>query len=277
MTMPQFSVPGVAHLHGEGYTEAQFNAEVQQRSQAHYEEDMPREDVDNIFWNVARDVFCEWNGLEMEDRAAMEFSRELRNKMNGHQSVQEMQAGGSGAMDPVHGITLEDWAGANAKIVSGTPLEDLLRVLNVEKPQWDEATATWMARMSADTTFSISTAYAAAFTDSNIGRFANSGLAVAPDSPMKIAAMENLELYVEIFCAQSAAYQFGLDGAQYVKDTWGLSLMDTSTLGMHWSARMQDDIDVMRAYGDLTSAFDAKYKEHFAAAQGGNVGDDIEF
>ncbi len=277
MTMPQFSVPGVAHLHGDGYTEAQFNAEVQARSEALYEEDMPPEDVDNLFWNVARDVFCEWNDLTFEDSPALTFSRELHMKMRGHQTVQEIQAGGSGLMDPVHGITLEDWAGANAKIVSGTALEDLLRVLGVEKPQWDEASATWMARMSADATFSITTAYAAAFTDSNIGRFANSGLAVAPDSAAKTAAMDSLELYTEIFCAQSTAYQFGMDGAQYVKDTWGLSLMDTSAIGMHWSQQMQDDMGLMRAYSDLMDTYNAKYKAQFAAAQGGNVGDDIEF
>jgi hypothetical protein len=278
MSLPQFSAPGVAHLHGSDYTQDEFEQEVQARSEDHLEQGMPLDEINNIFWNVARDVFCEWNECGLEDRTAMEFSRELSQQLkNGHTSMAQIQA--SGGMEPVHGITLEDWAGGNAKIVSGAALEDVLKVLGVERPQWDEAGAIWVARMSADTTFHISTAYGAAFTNNNIGRFANSniGMAVQADSPQKAAAKASLPLYTEIFCAQSTAYSFGMDGAQYVKDTWGLTLGDWGEIGAHWSQLMRDDMDMMQEHGALMDNYNAHYKELFSAQQGGNAGDDIHF
>ena len=278
MSHPSFSVPGVAHLHGAGYTEAQFNREVDQRSLDHLEDGMPEDDVRNIFMNVAKTVFCDWNGLEYDDIPAMEFSRELSMKMLfGHQTEGEIKASGSGMLDPVHGITLEDWAAANAKLASGAELDDILRVLGLEKPQWDEINAVWLARMSADTTFSIVTLYGSAFTNSNIGKFAGADLGSAPDSPNKALAKESLALYAEIFCAQSTAYQFGMDGSQYVKDQWGLTLGDWAEIGAHWNPVMRDDMQMMREYSDLMDTYNAKYQAQFAAAQGGNVGDDIEF
>lgn len=278
MSFPQFSAPGVAHLHGSDYTQDEFEEEVQERSETLLEDGMPLEDVNNIFWNVARDVFCEWNDCDTEDRAAMEFSRELSEQLqHGHSSKDDIEA--SGAMDPVHGISLEDWAAGNAKIVSGAALEDVLKVLGVEEPQWDEAGAIWMARMSSDTTFHISNTYAAAFTNANIGRFAHSNIdmAVQADSAQKAAAKASLALYTEIFCAQTTAYSFGMDGAQYVKDTWGLTLGDWGEIAGHWAQLMRDDVSMMRQHSALMDDYNTQYKALFSAQQGGNAGDDIEF
>lgn len=280
MTMIAFSVPGVDALHAPHYTVEQFNAAVQAGSLAHYEEGMPIEDVHNIFYNVARSVYCEWNDLDTEAPRAMQFCRELMEKMTlGLQSSEEIAASGSGLLDPVHGITLEDWAATNAKLASGAELDALLEVLGVEQPQWDEASTVWTARMSADTSFSIVTIYGNAFTNSNIGKYAHAdvAMAVVPDSPAKAAAKDSLPLYAEIFCAQSTAYEFGIDGSQFVKDTWGLTLGDWGEIAAHWSTQMRDDVARMREFSALLDEYNQKYKQQFAEAQGGNIGDDISF
>lgn len=280
MTTPSFSVPGVAHLHGQAYTPARFNDEVNRRSARHLEHGMPIEDVNNIFMNVAKEVFCDWNELDRDSIRAMEFSRELSMKLLfDHQSEDELRDSGSDLLAPVHGVTLEDWAAANAKLASGAAQDDILRVLGLELPQWDEVNAAWGARMAADTSFSIVTLYGNAFTNSNIGRFAGTdvGMMVQADSEAKARAKESLELYAEIFSAQCTAYEFGMDGAQYVKNQWGLTLGDWGEIGSHWNQLMRDDVRMMETYSELLDEYNTKYRQQFAAAQGGQAGDDIEF
>jgi hypothetical protein len=182
-----------------------------------------------------------------------------------------------GLLDPIQGVTMEDWAGANAKIAAGTDLAQVLKVLGIEKPAWDTVSAEWMARMSQDTTFAISTVYGAAFTNPDIGKFAAKG--GAAKAPAKAAAgggtdalskvKNDFELYVKIMTHQNVGASQGLDAAGVLKK-YGLSVADWSNLGAHWTSKLTTDFTLATKMGELMTKYTAEFSKPGA-------GDDISF
>src|SRR5262245_23677538 len=166
-----------------------------------------------------------------------------------------------GEVEPVEGISLDQWAGAQVKIVSGGKLEDVLRGLGIDQAKWDRVSAEWNARMSRDTTATIATAYGNAFTkasSSSGGQF--SAAAQRPgqgDMPM------SLEKYVEIMEAQSAGSAQGKDASQILQ-SFGLSVLDWSNVGAWFSAYINDNAlknnaKVLNEYNALSEKYKAKY------------------
>ena len=70
----------------------------------------------------------------------------------------------SNELSAFKGVPLEAWAGAIAQLAQAKPMSQVLEVLGLEQPQWDEINAEWMARMSRDTTATIATVYRQALT-----------------------------------------------------------------------------------------------------------------
>ncbi len=190
-----------------------------------------------------------------------------KQEMDGHVAVAKT----GGLLDPVEGITIEDWAAANAKIVSGMELSAVLNVLKLEKPVWDAVSAEWNGRMSRDTTFAIATTYGAAFTNSNIGKFAATANA-APAAGGGVGLQKTLadfEEYVKIMCHQSAAAGQGIDAVSVLKK-YGLTITDWSTIGMHWGGKISSGMSLAMRMGDLM----AKYGAQFASP---GASSDIDF
>jgi Family of unknown function (DUF6620) len=165
-----------------------------------------------------------------------------------------------GEVEPVEGITLDQWAGAQVKIVSGGKLEDVLRGLGIDQAKWDRVSAEWNARMSRDTTATIATAYGNAFTKASASAGQFGGAAQKPgqgDMPM------SLEKYVEIMEAQSAGAAQGRDPSQILQ-SFGLSVLDWSNVGSWFSAYINDNAlknnaKVLNEYNALSAKYKAKY------------------
>jgi hypothetical protein len=174
------------------------------------------------------------------------------------QNVNAAKAGG--LLDPVNGISLEDWAAANAKIMSGTPMDTILGVLGVDKASWDAASAQWTARMSSDTTFAVSKVYGDAFVNSNIGKFAQAGLAAPPASAAVEKVKSDFELYVKVMTHQSVAAQKGVD-ATAVLAKYGLTVLDWSTVSSYWGPKMSSDMSLAMKVGELMT----RYTQELAA------------
>jgi hypothetical protein len=166
-----------------------------------------------------------------------------------------------GEIEPVEGISLEQWADCQVKIVSGGSLDDILRGLGIDKAKWDRVSAEWNARMSRDTTATIATAYGNAFTkasSSSGGQFSE-----AAQRPGQGAMPMSLEKYVEIMEAQSAAATQGGDAGQVLK-SFGLSILDWSNVGSWFSAYINDNAlknnaKVLNEYNALSTKYKAKY------------------
>ncbi|HZS42420.1 MAG TPA: DUF6620 family protein [Polyangia bacterium] len=176
-----------------------------------------------------------------------------------------------GLLDPIQGISMEDWAGANAKIASGNDLASVLKVLGVEKPVWDAVSAEWMGRMSRDTTFAITTVYGNAFVNPNIGRFAAGGAAkpAAPAGGALEKVMGDFELYIKIMSHQNAGAAQGKDAITILKK-YGLTVNDWATIGAHWGGKMMTDFTLATRMPELMQRYGAEFAKPGA-------GDDIDF
>jgi hypothetical protein len=178
-------------------------------------------------------------------------------------------AAASGELEPVEGVSLDAWALAQVKAISGGTIEDICSSLGIDKAKWDRVSAEWNARMSRDTTASIATAYGNAFTKAQASPAVAgaSKYGAAAQNPGKGAMPITLDQYVEIMHAQSAAANQGGDASAVLKK-FGLTVLDWSNLGAWFSAYinengMKNNSAVLNEY----NALDAKYKAKYATAK----------
>jgi hypothetical protein len=175
-----------------------------------------------------------------------------------------------GLLDPIKGISMEDWAAANVKIGGGMPLNDVLKVLGVEKPVWDEVAAEWMSRMQQDTTFALAKVYGDAFTNPNIGKFASAGGAAAQGGNEAVEKIKNdFEEYIKIMCHQNMASTQGIDANAILKQ-YGLTAADWGMVSGHWAPQMATNVNMSMRMAALMD----KYNGEFAAPKAGS---DIDF
>lgn len=167
-------------------------------------------------------------------------------------------------LDPFEGVTLEQWASVNAKIVSGVTTDDAIKTIGIDVPKWDRVNNEWLTRMRNDTTFTISKIYAAAFNakaEGNLG----SGSQVSADS-------YPFEKYVEVMAAQDVLSKQGRDAQDILKD-FGLTVADYSNISSYWSGKMMSDFSLGMKMQNLLTEYKAKYE----SMSGGNVHSDIDF
>jgi hypothetical protein len=194
-----------------------------------------------------------------------EANAKMQQEMN--KNVEAVKKGG--LLDPIDGISMEDWAAANVKISNGMPLAEVLKVLGTEKPIWDKASNEWMARMSQDTTFAIAKVYGDAFTNPNMGKFAAAGAGGAHTNPQIDKVKNDFELYIKIMCHQSMASTQGIDANSVLKQ-YGITASDWGVIGGHWSGQMTTNLELALKMSPLME----KYNAEFATAK---AGDDISF
>jgi hypothetical protein len=182
----------------------------------------------------------------------------------------------SGELAPFMGVSLEDWAGANAALAQAKPLAHVLKVLGLEQPKWDAVNAEWNARMSRDTTATVATVYGPAFTGAGQGKFAaaaknvsasmksGSGKDVKGDEPI------SFEDWIKIQAHMNAALAQGIDPNALLKK-YDLNAADWGAAGGYWALKMNSNpMEYMDKYQVLT----AKYATAFTGAKAGS---DIDF
>jgi hypothetical protein len=181
---------------------------------------------------------------------------------------------------PIHGISLEDYSAACAKMGSGLSEQDIASALGVELPVWQEANLLWPERMKQDETFHIVTLFGQYFGQADQHpKFSN----LKPNlSPAAAGNTERIKtdkaFYDELEVARQVAYDYGLDGAQWILDQYGISLGDFQIAASNWNEQIHRDIAAdYEGYQQKQAEYRAKYEKLFSEAQGGNVADDIEF
>jgi hypothetical protein len=181
---------------------------------------------------------------------------------------------------PIHGITLEDYSAACAKLGSGLSEADIAKALGVELPVWQEANLLWPERMKQDSTYHIVTLFGQYFGAadqhpkfSSLKPVASAG---GSDNIEKIKT--DKDFYQELEVARQVAYEYGFDGAQWILDKYGISIGDFQIAASLWSDQILKDAQAdSGGYNQSQDAYRAKYQQLFADAQGGNLADDIEF
>ena len=186
-------------------------------------------------------------------------------------------------LQPVHGITIYDYAAGAAKLGAGCTEEQVCQVLGVERPLWDEAQTTWNNRMRDDSTFNVMNVYSKYFgmaKDHEKLGVLQPANAPATDVPSDAASetLQRLEndkhYFFEIQGAMQAAYDNGIDGAQWLIDNLGLTVAQVNSAGTKWMSNM----NIMAEMIDHQEKMKNEYSQRFAQESGsGGVADDINF
>ncbi|GJQ07203.1 hypothetical protein CAPN010_13610 [Capnocytophaga cynodegmi] len=173
-------------------------------------------------------------------------------------------------LQPIHGVSLEDYAAAAANMANGMSDEQVCKKLGIELPIWDEANQLWIKRMQQDTSFVVMSLYGQYFGQAHLhpklGKQTNHQS--NEDYLTRISTDE--KFYYELCGARQAAYEAGLDGAKWIEDNYGISLGDFQSVAMKWMGNMIN----MLPYQEKKQK---EYAKKFAEENGGNIADDIEF
>lgn len=174
----------------------------------------------------------------------------------------ETMKGAGGIMEPVEGVSCEDWARVNAKLASGVSIEEAIKEIGADLAKWDLVNNEWQTRMSNDTTFTIAQIYGNAFNASATGNLGSTSEINEENFPY--------EKYMEIMVAQDKLTSIGKD-PQEILASFGLTVVDWSNASAFWSVKFNQNVEKYYAeHTRLTKKFEEKYKS-------GSVHNDIEF
>jgi len=273
-------------LHGKHYTEAQFDAEVERRVADVIKDEneegntLDEREIDNWRFNIRRDVYKEWTGANENQLTQWESANMLKNQgfvMFGYEKHDDNNP----LLAPIHGVTLQDYGAMASKIASGVPAEALCKALNIEKPVWDEANTLWVKRMQEDGTFTVTNLFSRYFGEANQHPVLGGITATSGDGNQdNISKINNDRYYYEELCgARQAAYEYGIDGAQWILDNFGIPLGEFQNAAMKWMQEQNLNFDHQKInhFIDYQQQKQKEYAAKFAAEQGGNVADDVEF
>ncbi len=175
---------------------------------------------------------------------------------------------GNPLLDPVEGVTIEQWAGVNAKIVAGTPTDEAIKEIGIDAPKWDRVNNEWLTRMRNDTSFTISRIYSAAFNAAPAAPAAAATGGAAPVSPESYP----FEKWIEAMVAQDVLGKQGRDAQDVLKD-FGLTVSDYSKVSAYWNGKMMTDYTYAMKMQTLMNEYKAKYESMGA----GNAHKDLDF
>ncbi len=199
---------------------------------------------DHSHWQIVKDSYF---SVLVKKHGSMDVvsQRMLNHRAGMTQKLMQQatkKAAASGELNPVDGITLEQWAAMNAAIVQGVNLDDMLKGQGIDKARWDKAKAEWEARMARDTTFVIAQIYGAAFQNASKGKYAEyakeANAARSANRDLSMQPPMTLERYWEILFEQAYAAKQGKDAAEALK-ACDLSVVDWCDLSAFMGYHIQ--------------------------------------
>ncbi|MDR0673436.1 MAG: hypothetical protein LBF93_07220 [Zoogloeaceae bacterium] len=183
-------------------------------------------------------------------------------------------------LEPIHGISIEDYAAMSKKIVQGVEEALVLEAMGIDRAVWDEVNTLWPQRMAEDTSFQVSILYGRYFADETPHPKLDALKAnISPEGIANLARIKSDRYFFEeLSGARNAAYEYGLDGAQWILENFGINLGDFQSVAMQYGEENKKlDSEQLMEYLHYQGEKKDEYAEKFAAEQGGNVADGVEF
>jgi hypothetical protein len=168
------------------------------------------------------------------------------------------------------------------KLASGANLESVCKAMGVDAAVWDELNTLWPQRMAEDPTFELAMLYGQYFAAGVTNpKLLNIETNISPEGKANLERLKNDRYFYEELCgARTAAYNYGLDGSQWILENFGIGLGDFQSVAMqHMAKRTNGSEDIMetKEFLEYQQEKQKEYEAKFAAERGGNVADDIEF
>lgn len=186
-------------------------------------------------------------------------------------------------LEPIHGISLYDYAAGSAKMANGISQDDIIKALGVEKAVYEEASTLWVARMQQDSSFEVVTVFGQYFGEAeNHPKLKNLKPSSNGEANVNLEKLKTDRHFYEELCgARIAAYEYGYDGAQWILDNFGIALGDFQSVAVKWAdvqnKEINDNHENVHYWVDYQLQKKQEYAAKFAQEQGGNIADDIDF
>lgn len=213
---------------------------------------------------MSDDADTRYGGLD----GIMQLKLDATNDQTREQHEARVEGELASEFEPVHGISLQQWAVAQAHIAQGGDAAEVVAELGLDDATWQAVSAAWNDRMATDTTATIATEYGKAFAAGGAGQFAAAGQAGAdamatggdPEGDPPIA----IEQWVEIEVAQSVGYEQGQDASEILAG-FGLTPADWGMAGAWWGQyfakhAMENDGALHKHYSQLREHYEAHYR-----------------
>lgn len=273
-------------LHGTHYTLEEFNAAVEEKVQAWKQQEeaegatFSQADIDNLYFNYRREVYCAWTGADSDQMIRWELANSMAHRGIATSGFVKADADNP-LLAPIHGLSLQDYGAMVLKLSQGVDLGAICKAMGIEPAVWEEINTLWVKRMQEDGSFTVTTLYSQCFSE-GASHPKLAGLS-AQMSEQGAANLEKLRtdryFYEELCGARQAAYEYGIDGAQWIFENFGISLGDFQAIAVEYMTQQNQNWsaeDVTRFF-DYQQEKQKEYAAKFAAQQGGNVADDVEF
>ena len=164
---------------------------------------------------------------------------------------------------PIHGVTFEEWAAANARIANNMDEKETLAVLDIDAAQFSEMSEAFTQAMKDDKSFDLTTVYGRAFSNPNAGRYAT-----AKDKVKLVGKLATFEDYARVQGHLQAGVKAGVDPQEVLKEH-GLTVFEFSQESAAWvrmlSGQMPSPVDVsIEEWHDALAKYEAEYTAQYA-------------
>ena len=270
-------------LHGTHYDVDDFEDEVEQLAQTWIEKEgiTSQSEINNVYHNYRRDVYMAWNECDSDQYIRFDNRNSLAHHGVAQMGNNMQEDENNPLLAPVHGINLRDYSAICAKLGSGVDENDIYKAFGIDATIWGEINTVWPARMAEDTTFSIAVLFGQYFGEADQHpKLQGVKSNLSEEGEANLERLKNdVYFYYELSGARQAAYEYGLDGAQWILDNFGIGLGDFQSVAMKYMELQNQNFDsnYVRECLDYQDEKQTEYAEKFAAEQGGNVADDVEF
>jgi hypothetical protein len=167
-------------------------------------------------------------------------------------------------------------------LAGGTNEEQICAAMGIDRAVWDEVNTLWTQRMTEDKTFELIRLYGEYFARGVTNpKLINLEANISPEGKINLERIKTDRYFYEELCgARNAAYTYGLDGAQWILENFGITLGDFQSVGMQYMSKRnegEEDWAQTAEYLEYQQEKQKEYEAKFALERGGNVADDIEF
>lgn len=272
-------------LHGVHYSEEDFDAELDKRIEQRIEnlgDNFDDGDYSSIRRDELKKLYSDWNqGSDSDDFIQFEMANSMK-YMGFATSGFTKEDSSNPLLEPIHGISLKDYAVLVGNLANFEKPK-LLKAFGIDEVVFDEINTLWPKRMQEDSSFTIVSLYGQYFSDLSshpaIQQLKAESGAPTEDSENLKKLKTDRYFYEELNAARSAAYEYGIDGAMWIQQQYGINLMEFQGAASEWGIYQNQNfnMDESRHFGEFFETKLKEYQEKFANEQGGNVADDIEF
>ncbi|MDR2122469.1 MAG: hypothetical protein LBP34_05020 [Flavobacteriaceae bacterium] len=153
--------------------------------------------------------------------------------------------------------------------------------MGIDSAIWDEVNTLWGQRMAEDSTYQLMILYGQYFAAGVTNpKLLNLETNISAEGKSNLERIKTDRYFYEELCgARNAAYTYGLDGAQWILENFGISLGDFQSVAMQYMPKDASSEELMekKEFLEYQQEKQKEYEAKFAAERGGNVADDIEF